>query len=210
MKLNEFVDKIYCINLDRRPDRWKRCQEIFRQHNLDVERFSAIDGTTLNRYNRLKPGEIGVSRSNLAIIKQAKKNHYKSICIFEDDVELADDFNQKFSEYIQEVPDDWAFIYLGGANKRPAIPVSVHIYKLKRMSCAYAMIIHNKIYDVIIKELTAEERWADVNYNLLQRIYPAYVTIPYLAWVRDGYSDIENRIVTNNHSREYNEYKEWV
>lgn len=205
MKMNEFVDKIYCINLDRRPDRWIRCQKIFAQHNLDVERFSAIDGITLKRYSRLKPGEIGINRSNLAVIRQAKKNHYKSICIFEDDIELADDFNPKFSEYIQQIPDDWVFIYLGGANKRPVIPISEHIGKLVRMYCVYAIIIHNKIYDVLIKELTEEKRWVDVNYSLLQAIYPSYVTIPYLAWVHDGYSDIQNRILVNDYLRKYKE-----
>jgi len=206
MTLNEFVDKIYCINLDKRSDRWKRCQEIFKQYNLDVERFSAVDGDTVTqRHDKLKPGEIAISRSNLAIIKEAKKKKYKSICILEDDIEFVEDFNQKFSDYTKQVPKDWAMIYFGGGNKRPVKPISKNISKLTKMYSAYAIIINHKIYDNIIKELTEEKRWSDVNYSILQSKYPCYVTIPYLAWVRDDYSDIQKRNLTYDYLKAYKE-----
>ena len=40
--LNEFFDKIFCINLDSRPDRWEECEKMFSHYNLEVERVSAI------------------------------------------------------------------------------------------------------------------------------------------------------------------------
>ena len=74
MKINDFVDKIYCINLDKRKDRWDRCQVIFKENDIDVERFSAIDGKNCTYKNtKLIPGEIGIIRSNLEIVKIAKK-----------------------------------------------------------------------------------------------------------------------------------------
>jgi GR25 family glycosyltransferase involved in LPS biosynthesis len=36
--------KIYCINLDRSPDRWRFMREQFEQLGLDYERVPAIDG----------------------------------------------------------------------------------------------------------------------------------------------------------------------
>ncbi len=34
MKLNNYFDKIICINLDRRPDRWKEAQEQFKNAGI--------------------------------------------------------------------------------------------------------------------------------------------------------------------------------
>lgn len=39
---------IYCINLDRRPERWSFMQDQFRRMQMPVERFSAVDGQTLD------------------------------------------------------------------------------------------------------------------------------------------------------------------
>ena len=47
MTLNQYFDKIYCVNLDRRPDKWAEAVEEFKKNNMEVERFAAIDGQTL-------------------------------------------------------------------------------------------------------------------------------------------------------------------
>ena len=47
--LNDFFEKIYCINLNRRMDRYKECVEEFKKINANVERFSAIDGIPVFR-----------------------------------------------------------------------------------------------------------------------------------------------------------------
>jgi hypothetical protein len=42
--INSFFDKIYVLNLDRRPDRWKRIKSDAERIGLDITRFPAIDG----------------------------------------------------------------------------------------------------------------------------------------------------------------------
>ncbi len=42
--LNEMFDRIYVMNLDRRPDRWKKVQDQARYHRISLIRFSAVDG----------------------------------------------------------------------------------------------------------------------------------------------------------------------
>lgn len=44
---NDFFDKIYVLNLDRRPDRWVRLEMSARKAGLQVTRFPAIDGAQL-------------------------------------------------------------------------------------------------------------------------------------------------------------------
>jgi len=76
--LKETFDKIYCINLDSRPDKWELCVEEFKKYNiLDlVERVSAV-------YN--KNGYHGCTMSHIKCMELAKQNNYKKILILEDD-----------------------------------------------------------------------------------------------------------------------------
>jgi len=40
--------QVYCVNLDRRPERWSFMQQQFAHLQLPVQRWSAVDGRTLN------------------------------------------------------------------------------------------------------------------------------------------------------------------
>lgn len=75
-------DKIYCINLDVRPDRWEFCQKQFEQYNiLDlVERLPA--------FHFPDAPEAGCATSHMQCIKNAKKHNYKNVFIFEDDFQF--------------------------------------------------------------------------------------------------------------------------
>lgn len=42
--INEFFDKIYVLNLDRRPDRWKKMKAQADKYGIDINRFPAVDG----------------------------------------------------------------------------------------------------------------------------------------------------------------------
>ena len=45
--VNKVFDKVYCINLDKRTDRWKEVSTFFRKYNIQVERFRAVDGNPM-------------------------------------------------------------------------------------------------------------------------------------------------------------------
>jgi GR25 family glycosyltransferase involved in LPS biosynthesis len=44
IKCNRYFDKIWVMNLNRRPDRWQNIQQISRINKIRVSRFRAIDG----------------------------------------------------------------------------------------------------------------------------------------------------------------------
>ena len=54
--INKYFDHIYCLNLDRRIDRWKAMSKRFKKHGIQASRFPAIDGETeenLDKFNAL-------------------------------------------------------------------------------------------------------------------------------------------------------------
>ena len=54
--INDYFDKIYCINLDRRRDKWLDVQKEFIKHSLVVDRFSAVDMQSAGPYFSVPEG----------------------------------------------------------------------------------------------------------------------------------------------------------
>ena len=75
MRLDKYFDKIYCINLDRRKDRWEETEnELSKWGLLDqVERYPAVDGVSLVNPYSINNGELGLIETHLSIIKDSKK-----------------------------------------------------------------------------------------------------------------------------------------
>ena len=107
----KYFDKIYCINLDTRIDRWQECLSEFKKIGIenDVERFSAI---------KMSPGIAGCTKSHYEIIKTAKENKYKNVLVLEDDVSFTEEFfydvlEKAFSQ-MKKQNLDYEMFYLGG------------------------------------------------------------------------------------------------
>jgi len=82
--LQQTFDKIYCINLDTRPERWDYCKKEFAKYNMVelVERYPAVS------FKKDKLAIKGITTSHINVIKLAKQNNYKNVLIFEDDVQF--------------------------------------------------------------------------------------------------------------------------
>ena len=103
--LNSLFDRIYVINLKKRPDRMKRMHKLLTKNNITYTRFNAIVGDTRQnrrRYmHRVSPnikkyfGGIGIFLSWIDILSTCIKNKVNRILIFEDDIYLHRDFNNK-------------------------------------------------------------------------------------------------------------------
>jgi GR25 family glycosyltransferase involved in LPS biosynthesis len=209
MKLNDYFDKIYCINLDRRTDRWEECQKIFKKLEIEVERFSAVDGKLLtlphgNVYN----AELAGSMSHTEIIKMAKEKGYKNILILEDDIEFKPELNTLFEEYIKQVPTDWDILFFGGNHVGGANIINTNVQRLFRSYAIHAYGVSKAAYDVIIhymeskieKVKTTPEKLnpsvaADYFMADLHRNLNVYGFRPHLAWQRTGYSDIQEAVM---------------
>ena len=94
------------INLNRRTDRWKKMQELYKDSKtIKLKRFSAIEHTN---------GHIGCGRSIQENIKYAINNKLDTILIFEDDNQPLENYDERWNickEWLDNNLDKWDIFY---------------------------------------------------------------------------------------------------
>lgn len=144
--INNYFDKIYCINLDRRFDRWIKVSNDFKRLGINVKRFSAIDGLDINYGD--DNFTIACLLSHIEVIKDAKKNNFKRVLIFEDDVIFEKDFLKKV-EVIKNL--NWKLLYLGSSQfSWSKILKSDSFYSCNKTLGSFAYAVDFTIYDDIL------------------------------------------------------------
>lgn len=98
----------FCINLDRRHDRWASVQTKFNQLDWPVERFPAVE------YSEPVVGGIdgrhaGALDSHRGCWRLCLERGHEMIAVFEDDVVFSPRFKTVFPLAFQELPADWRF-----------------------------------------------------------------------------------------------------
>lgn len=193
MKINKIVDKAYCINLERRSDRWLKVKNEFELNDIDVYRFEALDGQQFDKYPTLKRGAAACLESHLSILKDAFDKNYEAVAIFEDDVFFVTDFEQKFETFYKQVPPDWQILYLANNKDHAKIEkISENVEKVSRARSAHAFIIKKQAIKEAIKLISPGEKQVDAYYGILQQSFPSFCAVPSLAGQTPNYSDIEN------------------
>lgn len=118
---NQYFDKIYCLNLERRNDKRKKVSKRFLQWGLDVEFINGIDATLPNIQSKfdskrrvgLTVRSFAITKSFLGIFKRIIENKERTL-VFEDDVLFHINFDVLFDMHTQQLPYNWDMWYLGG------------------------------------------------------------------------------------------------
>jgi glycosyl transferase family 25 len=189
-----------CINLDRRPDRWVRVRERFAQHGLiRVARFPAVDGAGLEpppgwQHPR---GAFGGLLSHLEAVRRARREGVPQVLIFEDDVVLHPDLQERFAAGLAELPDDWDMLYFGAIHDREPERVSRRLARLTRSYSTFAYALRHTVYDAFLDLNSRLLTQVDHNNLALQERFRCYGFLPHLAWVEEDRSDAQGG--TANH-----------
>jgi glycosyl transferase family 25 len=193
-RLNDFVDSVYVLNLDKRTDRLKEVTNELATHNISFTRFSAVDGAGLVHKisSTINKNELACSLSHANIIKEASQKNQNIICIFEDDVVLSPDFNSELEKAINDLPPDWEIFYLGANHRIPPEQITGNIYRVKFALTTHAYIINSSIYRKLQTTIIENINTAPVD-NILTTIQKngnVYAIKPGIAFQREGHSDI--------------------
>lgn len=209
MKLNEYFDKIICINLDKRPDRWSEMKEQFDKHNIKVTRLSATDGNPMNWQSHnfqgkrsSLPGAMGCIASHVNVYKMAKENGWKNVLIIEDDCDFVENVNELFKESIKTLSKDWDLLYFGGVHETRngefiPEPYNKYFVKAKRIITTTCYAVNHTCYDLILDTVLKTEPYFDcpIDTYLGAYIQPninTYAYHPPIVWQRASHSDIQN------------------
>jgi len=204
--LNNYFDKIYCINLERRGDRREAMSNTFRELHIEVEIVKAIEGNEwhwkFDKYPHPLRGFDGVAggtSTQIRIIREAIKKKYKSILILEDDCVFVDQFNEVFDHKIKHVPYYWDMIYLGGLyNKDGVKPVIYNddVIQSFDMMSTHAYALHKRIFARVIDRMMLGSPYltnsADGFLCTMQKECQAFAFNPPLVWQKADYSDIQH------------------
>lgn len=197
----------FCINLDKRTDRWEKCRQQFLKQGVGVKRWPAKPLPENRRF--------GAWLSHREIIEHAKNNNWDCVGVFEDDIEfLTKNFYKICQESLKELADkDWYILYFWGSFWRWASMKKVgsmkKIFRVRNLQEAHAVIYNKKFFDIYLKKHPDEyssnitEYYIDNKYrafdqwyaNYVQINYPCYITKSILVVQKDDFSDIENKQV---------------
>lgn len=122
--INEKYDKVVCICLKERDDKYKYSLAQFIKHDIEVEFFRPVvpgyakvltepynikynspDGSKI-RFNPNFPNELGALQSHYHVIKSALLDGVQNLFIFEDDCAYHKDWETLLPKYFNTIPED--------------------------------------------------------------------------------------------------------
>ena len=213
-------DKIYCINLPSRKDRWQNCLLQFAKYNI-LNNLEKFDGIVYNNasFNKKQKAQLGCWFSHYTILKHAQAMHYNNILILEDDFVFnfePEDLNLKLTNCINELPQNWDLFYLGayfvkGYDYEAKVNYSNNLYKANTAFCTHSICYSKSGIDKMIQcmeKVFLNSSSIILNYDGLGWFYVkeflyennCYASKDFLCGQMKDFSDIEGRVV------DYNDY----
>ena len=144
--MNNNIEKIFYINLDKRPDRLEQIKdEIFKFGLQDkTERFTAI-------YDSV--GIVGCSKSHLSVLKISKERGYKNVLILEDDfyfVVSKGEFENNLKLFFDNIKDFDVCMISYNLNKSEEVIEHPFLLKILDGQTASGYIVNERYYDTLI------------------------------------------------------------
>ena len=148
------VDHVFVINLDRRPEKWRRTQQLLASVGIAAERISAIDANGASH----EAARTACKLSHIRTLLRAVAAGYRRIAVFEDDVLPA---KQLCFDLLRD--HDWRFVYLGATQVDwSGISPEAGFYRPHKTLGTWAMAIDQRYYERLIAAYAASLVSADL------------------------------------------------
>jgi len=226
---NNYFDKIFILNLDKRPDRWAKMISALNKLNItNYERFSAYNGNEEPHYTEYKSimnwtkinsknikkknkmryaGSYGIIKSSLEIINIAKERGYNSILILQDDCIFIKNFLEKFYNY-RNIIDSYKLLYLGATQHIWENIDLNNSYYFPVSNCmgAFAVGIHADVFDDLISEIK-NNLYYPIDAGALSNIQSKYINECYVLYPNLIIADIGDSDIRKSRSLKNNNFK---
>jgi GR25 family glycosyltransferase involved in LPS biosynthesis len=156
------IDKYYMCHYSKLTDRKKYVENVVSKYNIDLHWISEYDKEQLdeselsakfpylfsNRCGRkLSLAEISLAMKHYCVFLDVIKNDYKNVVVFEDDIILVDDFDNKLKKYINQLPENYDLLWIGVCCDlhTPQTNPDINVYFNTHGSrCTHAYVISNE------------------------------------------------------------------
>ena len=214
----DYFDKIYCINLDSRQDRWEQVQQEFDKVGIrnKVQRISAVtkeDAIKKSQYKLKRdiPGQYACCLSHYKCLQDAMNNDLDSYLIFEDDMILSNSFDSNFD--LNNFDLNWQLFLFGYVEWHTENKVNINdkICKIDKFGCTHSVGVKKDAFEIlaynfqrrVVNENTTRKNWfkrIDYFYSFVcSKIYGLRKQV---CFQRDGFSDITNSNINRTQSNE--------
>lgn len=152
--MNDYFDKVICINRESRTDRWDHFVAMCRKHGILSDRFEAHEG---NMPDGSFNGNYGCTASHRGVLELICHNQWERTLIFEDDADAVEPgrygdhavnrlpLMQQWEQIKPEIPAEWDMLFLGGHyGSPPQSRLSPHVIKIDTMltTSSYAITLN--------------------------------------------------------------------
>jgi hypothetical protein len=138
---------------------------------FDFEIFEATDGQVeFSDYPVKQQGFMGCWDSHQRLFTEAKNKNIDTIMVLEDDIEVCE--VERYSESLNRV---------------------------KNVLTTHAFIVRSKFYDTILESINSRKWKVDILISEALSKGNCFICDPTIAWQKEGFSDIENRVTNNIH-----------
>lgn len=212
-------DRVVCINLDRRPERWAAFQKRLPAPWPfgPVERVAGVDGLTANIppwYSNRKPrlrGAWGCYRTHLRIWQHAVENDLASVLVFEDDAIFCEEFSERVMRFLAHVPNDWSQLYLGGQhlNTHHSLPQGLNdeVLACFNVNRTHAYAMRRPMLEAMYKKFSKpwkarnRQHWHidfQLGFEHIKGTWKVYAPTRFLVGQVKGDSDVARKMIRTN------------
>lgn len=176
------VDAVFVLNLKGQKARWSKMAATFSRHNINFERFDAVNGRDekhlgdwevyekeglahpiekqIGRKLIQSPGAWGYLLTMKKLLETAKERRLKRIMVFDDDVLFHKSFTKNLNKAWGELPADWKLVYLGCSQIDWAVirPCSKNLYHPEcKANGSFAYAIDESVFGLLIDQINRFE-----------------------------------------------------
>ncbi len=194
------IERVYLINLRRRPDRLRTFFQCLKAHGWpfpDPIIYPAIEGDKVGIPPEFTQGggAYGCRMSHLRILQDCLMEGVQSVLILEDDAEIQEGFPELAAEFFAKVPSDWEGIMLGGQHHTPPLTTGTPgVVRVQNAQRTHAYIARPSYMKAL------QKRWGNATVHIdwlmrdWQHQYVVYAPDPWLVGQAGGRSDIRAAI----------------
>lgn len=149
--MNPF-EKIFIINLPFKKDRLNKLLPTLPKSLRNFEIWPAVHGDTVRPPLNWHAGNgaWGCYRSHMQVLEYCIQHKVSSYLVLEDDALFTEEFDSVLKDTLDNIPEDWQQLYLGGhlmyEIKHPPKKINEHIYMPYNVDRTHCFAVHKRGY----------------------------------------------------------------